>query len=128
MNKFSQVAKKETQLSPVMEGREKISMKEIKKDYGGVVTIVEFDFITTNDPKKGGESTFPVFAIAEDAGLCFFGGELLNRIARNWVSLYNGDIEAASDALKESGGVKVKLESKTTKGGRDFTAVTVLDD
>lgn len=126
MNKFSQVAKKETQLSPVMEGREKISMKEIKKDYDGVVTIVEFDFITTNDPKKG-ESTFPVFAIAEDEGLCFFGGELLNRIARNWASLYDGDIEAASNALKESGGVKVKLESKTTKGGRDFTAVTVLD-
>lgn len=127
MNKFSQAAKKQTQLSPVMEGREKISIREIKEQYKGVVTITEFDFITTNDPKKG-ESTFPVFAIEEDPSLCFFGGELLNRIARDWAALYEGDIEAASSALKDSGGVKVKLESKTTKGGHDFTSVTVLDD
>lgn len=125
MNKFTQLAKKQTTLSPVMEGRDKISTKQIKEDYPDGITITEFDFVTTTDPKKG-ESTFPVFAFAEDPKACFFGGEVLNRIAQEWAGAYGGDIEAASAELKKAGGVKVKLSSKEGKMGNTYTAVEVL--
>lgn len=127
MNKFTQAAIQETTLSPVMEGREKVPMKVIKERYPEGLTVTEFDFITTNDPKKG-PSTFPVLAFAEDPGAVFFGGDILNRICRKWADLYGGDIAAASEALKESGGVKIRLYSSETKAGNSFTAAEIIPD
>ncbi len=127
MNKFTQAAIQETTLSPVMEGRSKIPMKEIKERYPDGVTVTEFDFLTTNDPKKG-QSTFPVLAFAEDPAGCFFGGEVLNRICRKWADLYDGDVTAASEALKQAGGVKIRLYSSETRSGNSFTAAEIIPD
>lgn len=59
------VAQRETSLSRLMEGREKIKTEDIIKKYPNGVTLTEFDLVTIDD------STFPVFAFAENDKECF---------------------------------------------------------
>ena len=56
-NIFAEIAKKETSLSPVLQGRTKVSVSEIMSKYPDGVTIVEFDLIRTRD-KQGEESEY----------------------------------------------------------------------
>lgn len=124
-NKFVAIAKKETVLSEVMEDRTKLSVDEIIEKYPNGVTIIEFDIVTIEDPKKG-SSTFPVFAIKEDPETCFFGGAILSKIASEWANAYGGDIETASAELTKCGGVKIKMYAKKTKAGNNLTAVDII--
>lgn len=124
-NIFAEIAKKETSLSPVLQGRTKVSVSEIMSKYPDGVTIVGFDLIRTRD-KQGEESEYPVLAIEEDSSVCFFGGFVLHRIVKEWVALYSGDVAEASKSLTEAGGVKIKMHERKTKSGNNITTVEVV--
>lgn len=127
MNKFAEIAKRETSLSRVMEGREKMSVKDVIKKWPDGFTVTEFDFLTTFDSKKQEDVTYPVIAIKEDPKICFFGGAIIDKILKSWVAAYDGDIQAASDDLKADGGVKIRMYESRTKNGNNLMAVEVIE-
>lgn len=122
---FRKSAQSTTTLSPLMEGRLKVSMEDIMKRYPDGVTVNRFDFISYEDAKKG-QVTYPVLTIAEDDSVCFFGGYILTRICNEWTSGFDGDVEATSAALAENGGVKMKFKAGKTKGGNSVTTVEII--
>ena len=124
-NMFAQMAQRATTLSPIMTGREKITVEDIIANYPDGITVVEFDMITTPD-QNGQPSTYPVIAFAEDSSRFIYGGKALYDICTLWVSNFDGDIDATSAALKAAGGVKIKLAKSHTKQGRNFTQVEVI--
>ena len=109
-----------TTLSPIMEGRDKLTMEQVRDKYKDGVTVTEFDFITVK------EKTFPVLAIKEDAKVCFFGGHVLTKICNDWAAAYDGDVTAASEDLKAEGGVKMKFGKGQTHGGNSITTVQII--
>lgn len=125
-NKFAEIAKKETSLSRIMEGRTKVTQEQIMQKFPDGVTVTEFEFLTVNDPKKG-VSTFPVLTIAEAPAVCFFGGAILSKICAAWASACDGDAEQASEELKASGGCKMKFVNSRTKSGNNITLVEIVD-
>lgn len=120
MNIFAEIARKETTLSGLMGGKTKISVKDIRERYTDGVTLTAFD-IVEND-----ESPYSVFTIAEEPDKFVFGGEVITKICVQWVTHFDGDINKANDALRESGGVRLKFGIKTTKNNRTLTTVEVL--
>ena len=125
-NKFAEIAKKETSLSRIMEGRTKVTQESIMQKFPDGVTVTEFDFLTVNDPKKG-VTTFPVLTIAEEPTLCFFGGAILSKICAAWASACDGDAEQASEELKAAGGCKMKFVNSRTKSGNNITLVEIVE-
>jgi hypothetical protein len=121
-NKFTESAKRTTSLSRVIAGREKLEMKELVKLYPDGVTINEFDIV------NGSTNSYPVFAFAEDTEKYVNGGSGMIDTVETWASMYEGDVEGASIALKECGGVKIKFEYVKTQNGRDFCRPTVVDE
>ena len=43
-----------------------------------------------------------------------------------WAAEYDGDISAASNALSDEGGVKIRFSSGKTKSGNNLTNISVL--
>ena len=121
MNKFLAIAQDTLSLSKLMSARNQITTEEI---IGEELTIINFDFATITD--KGEEKTFPVLIFAEHPECYYNGGALLSKLCQAWASEYDGDIEAASDALEEAGGVKVKFRSTKTKSGNNLTSVDLI--
>ena len=121
-NIFATGAKEALGGSPVMLNRTKIATNEIIARYPNGITVTEFDVIAKAD---GG--SYPVFAFAEDSTRYFNGGALAAKVALKWGTMFDGDIEAASDALKAAGGVKVVLSVKKTKTGRTITGFDVVE-
>lgn len=120
-NIFSTIARKETSLSPLMDGRNRLSMDEVIANYPQGVTVNAFDFIGS------GEDAYPVFTFAEDAQKFAFGGTVFAGVARAWADMYDGDIEKASSELKSAGGVKMVFAKSRTKNGNTVTTVNVID-
>lgn len=120
---FKDVAKKATSGSFITEGREKIDMEDVIRLYGkGGVTITGCDMLKDSKGKP-----FGAFAFKEDKTKFFFGGQILNEIAKEWVVDFDGDFKAMSNALAEEGGVKVLLDTKKSKNGNTYTTVEVID-
>lgn len=120
---FKDKAKKVTSGSFITEGREKIDMEDVIRLYGKKgVTITGCDMLTDSKGKP-----FGAFAFKEDENKFFFGGQILNEIASDWVSEYDGDYKVMSEALAKEGGVKVLLGSKKSKNGNTYTTVEVVD-
>lgn len=118
---YSKAAEEALGTSYVIRGREKITTDELIARYPEGVTITEFDVIGSED------KTYPVFAFAEDPTLYFNGGALAQKIVEAWISLTDGDIDAASSGLKSTGGVKFRLEKQKTKqGGKTITVYHVV--
>lgn len=120
MNIFAEIARKETTLSPLMSGKVKISVKDIREKYTDGVTITAFDIV------ENGENPYAVFTIAEEPDCFAFGGEVMTKICIQWGAHFEGDVEKANDALAQAGGVRVKFDVKTTKSGRSVTTVEVI--
>lgn len=120
MAKFRQKAAKTTTISALMEGRTKLKTAEIISDYPQGVTVIGFDII------PGKDGSYPIFVIAEDPGVFFSGGIVMQNIVSDWMEDYGTDIEQANADLKAEGGVKIRLEQSTTRAGRNITRVTVL--
>ena len=121
MANFREIAAKTLSLSDLMAGREKMTTEDL---IGQTVTCVEFDFATITD--KGVEKTFPVLIFAEYPNHYYTGGTLLNKMCAAWASEYDGDISAASNALSDEGGVKIRFSSGKTKSGNNLTNISVL--
>ena len=119
---FREIAAKTLSLSDLMAGREKMTTEALN---GQTVTCVEFDFATITDPKQG-EKTFPVLIFAEYPNHYYTGGALLNKMCQAWAAEYGGDIAAASSALSDEGGVKIRFSAGKTKSGNNLTNIDVL--
>lgn len=117
---FREIAKKATELSELMNGREKIETGELIKKFPDGVTITAVDMIET------AEATYPVILIKEDDSIFYTGGIVLKKIVDQWLMAFNGDSEKCSEELTKDGGVMVKLEETKTKKNQNVTKVTVL--
>jgi hypothetical protein len=124
-NMFAKLAKRATQLSPIMDGREKITTEEVISTYPDGITITAFDLITTPD-SNGNPQTYPVIAFDEDKTKFIYGGKAMSDVVSLWVANFDGDIEATSNALSAAGGVKIKMFASKTRTGRNFTQIEVV--
>lgn len=120
-NKFSVAAKKATTLSPIMEGKERLTVDDVISLYPDYITIDGFDIITS------GAESYPVLTFAEDSSKFVFGGAIMNNICHDWAGLCDGDIEEASKQLGLAGGVKIKFEKTRTKAGNNLTKPIIID-
>lgn len=121
MSMFTDIARNATVLSPLMEGRDKISTAEIIATYPNGITMTQFDIL------NGEKGTFPVYTIAEDDKVFAFGGAVINKIVEAIVAQFNGSVDDASSALRANGGIKLRLSQGRTRGGNNVTLVDVLD-
>ena len=118
---FRKLAKKETELSELMNGREKISTEDVISNTPNGVTITAVDIIHSSDGDYG------VFHLKEYPSNFYCGGLILTKIAKSWISEFDGNASLCSEELAKSGGVKVKLAQKKTKSSkRDVTTVEVI--
>lgn len=120
MNKLRELAKELTSLSPIMEGREKVSTEEIiKGDTRGEITINKIDMV------KSGDKGYPVILYAEDDSKFYCGGMVLKKICEGWID-YCGSVDKVNDMLAKDP-VKVRLEEGRTKDGKNnITKVTIM--
>lgn len=120
MNIFKEIAKKETTLSYLMSGREKIDTDEIIANYPDGITVTEFEVIQV------GEDMYPVVTFSEDNTKFYNGGSVLMKICSGWLEHFSGDNESANIALAKTGGVKCKLSKSKTKSGNNITVIDII--
>ena len=119
-NIFTSIARRETTLSPLMEGREKIDTDEVINLYPDGFTVINFDMV------NAGLDSYPVLIIKEDSTKFIFGGAIMKNICAGWLEQFDGDIETASKALESAGGVRMKFEKARTKNGNNLTKPVIL--
>lgn len=124
-NMFAELARKATVLSPIIEGKTKISVGDIIATYPEGITITDFDMVTSTD-KDGNPDTYPVFVFSEDTSRFGFGGSVFKNICDNWIEHFDGDIETCAKALQAGGGVKMIFAQARTKSGRNVTTIKVV--
>lgn len=103
------------------EGLEKIDVADIIKTFPEGITIDGVS-LTLNKKKK---TEVAVFTAKEIPGKFFFGGVVLTDLANTWNEDYN-DFKKCTEALKEEGGVKLRLFTVESKTGNSYTAYEVL--
>ena len=119
--RFAALAKEATSLSEIMKGRTKVDVDEL---YDEEITITGFDLMTMTD-KSGEQKEFAVCTYAEDEGAFFFGGTVLTKICKSWLSDFDNP-EEASEALKAEGGCVIKMTKGKTKNGNKITNVEII--
>ena len=119
-NIFASIARKETTLSPIMEGKERITIDDVINNYPDGVTIDGFDMISTS-----GDS-YPVLTFKEDKDKFLFGGAIMNNICHGWLEHFEGDVETANSALVSAGGVKIRFTKSKTKSGNNITLPEII--
>lgn len=122
MANFKEIASRELTLSPLMVNRQQKKTDDL---IGQEVTVTEFDFASITD-KSGETKTYPVLLLKEYPDHYYNGGALLMKLCMAWTGAYDGDIEKASEELKNSGGVRLRFRSTKTKSGNNLTSVDVL--
>lgn len=118
------IAVKATQLSELMEDRDKIETEDIIKYYPDGITIIGADPITLTN-EKGEESSFWVYIFYEDENKFAFSGFVLNKIFDNVLEQCDGDLDEMNKEL-EKGELRVKLSTGKTKSKQQITNVKVL--
>lgn len=121
MYNFKAAALKATELSHLMNDKNKVSTEEIIKKYKGEITITAVDIAEQNDGVR-----YCVINFAEDAGAFYCGGIVLTKIVDAWLDDFAGNFTKLNAALKEFGGLKVKMCEEKTKKNNNITSVTVL--
>lgn len=119
MNKFKELAKKETTLSELMVGR-KLETEEIIAMLPDGATVIACDMVTTED------AHYAVVQFSEVPDAFYTGGLVLTHIVDAWIKEYDGDMTLLNHDLRESGGVKIKLTAKKTKNGKSVTSIEVV--
>lgn len=117
---FRSAAQNATTISKLMENRTRLTIDDVIKNYPQGVTITGFDLVQSDD------NPYAVVICAEAPDKFFFGGSILTKIVNEWVKSYDGDIDAASSDLGESGGVRMQFSHGRTKKGNSLTLVKVL--
>jgi len=120
MISFQQVASKTLAGCPLMANRTKVSTDRILAEHPEYITIMQFDFATSN------QGQYAVVELAEYPTSYYPCGMSITNICREWVEAYQGDIEQANADLKASGGCKLRLERVRTAKGNAFVKVIVL--
>lgn len=91
------------------------------------VTITKADIWAGKD-EKGNDYEMAAYLIKEDPTKACKGGLVLVKIIKEWISMYDGDVDAMNKDLEASGGVKVKLRKEfNPKTSKVVTIVEVLD-
>lgn len=120
MINFQAVASKTISDNLIMAGKSKVTTETIIKENPNHVTIMAFDFA------KGSQGEFAVVELGEYPQNYYPCGMCLTNICRGWSEAYDGDMTTANKDLRDSGGVKVKLERVRTSKGNQFIKVTIL--
>lgn len=107
--------------SRLQAGREKIETDQV---LGQTLTIIAFDFATIND--HGTEKVYPIVIFEELPDKFLNGGALLNKLCKAWAEEFDGDPEAASEALQEEGGVPVRFGTRRSASGNTYTTVEIM--
>lgn len=118
---FKKLAQKELALSPLMSGREQLKSEEIN---GKTLTMTEFDFVSIVD--HGVEKVYPVCIFAEYPDRYYNGGMLLYKLCNSFVAEFGGDVEAASNALFEYGGITLRFKIAKTRSGNNITTIEAV--
>lgn len=124
-NMFANIARRATTLSPIIEGKTKISVGDIIATYPDGITVTSFDMVSGTD-QSGETTTYPVFVFAEDDTRFGFGGAVFKNICEAWIANFDGDITSCAKALEANGGVKLKFAQARTKAGRNVTTIEVI--
>lgn len=124
---FKQSAISSTTLSKLMDNREKISTQDIMNRFPNGITVIGIDIIKSVDRRTGELSEYPVYIFAEDDSVFAFGGTVFNGIVQSWLKGFDGNVEACSNALKESGGCKFKITQAYTSNGTRYNSFVVVD-
>lgn len=128
---FKAVAQQATSLCPLMSGKEKLSTDDVVNK---TLTIVAFDFAPkfnkdgtpVVDPETGEADTFGVVVFKEMPDRYYSVGVVFTKVCRMWAAGFDGDAEAASQSLAESGGVQVKFAMSKTKAGNNLVNVIIV--
>lgn len=120
MFNFRKTALESTMLSKLQNDREKISTHDLIRRFPDGITVNAFDFATVDD------KTFAVVTFKEDDTKYYNGGTVLSKMCSAWAAGFAGDPGAASTALANAGGVKLKFVETKTKNGNNVTAITVV--
>lgn len=128
---FKRVAQENTLLSPIMVGKDKLDTDEI---INKELTIVGFDFAPKFDSagnrlvdeNTGEIETFGVVVFAEYPDYYYCVGAVFTKVCHAWAAAFSSP-EEASAALKAEGGVKVRFTPGKTRGGKNLTAVEILN-
>lgn len=119
-----EIAMKETTISDVMNGREKIKTEDIQTKFPNGITIDDIDLIENINYDEGTVDSYYVYAFKEDKSRFAFAGSVLKRIF-DTIGKECGGLEKARKAIAEQG-LKVQLFEGRTKVGRAVTLVKVL--
>lgn len=109
----------------IMQGREAIKTEIVIASYPDGITVIGADMISTTDTKTGELKEYASVIYAEDDTHYMNGGAALTDIVRAWGEGFES-YEEMSEALKQAGGVKIKMHRTTTKNGNNYTEVTVV--
>lgn len=118
MKDFKALARS-TKSDGLFKDRKRHKLEEMANMYPNGFTVIEFRKLS------GPNGPFWLFGYKEDPTSCFGGSSVLDKIAEAWSE--DGDIAAASDDLKASGGVKMVLKLTKSSTGRDYYDAVILD-
>lgn len=128
---FKEAAQKNTLLSAIMVGRDKLETEDVLDKE---LTIVAFDFAPkfdqhgkpVVDETTGEADTFGVVVFSEFPDKYYCVGAVFTKVCHAWEAPFDS-VEEASNALAAEGGVKVKFTASKTKKGNNLTAVEILN-
>lgn len=103
-----------TTLSPLMEGRDKISTNDIKKYHPNGISINAIDRI----------DDYFVFTFVEDEKAFAYTGAVMNKIFEKVVKEFDGDLGAVNEELAKEP-LRVILEDKVSAKDNKITYTTV---
>lgn len=118
---IKKVIKESLTISPLMDGKEKVTVEELV-ERGTPVAIIGIDPVTMPDRLKGGSSHTYVVATPTEF---FFAPTVLVKVFNNLIEAFEGDITAINTEL-ERGDVMLKMYKKTNSIGVEYTAVEIV--
>ncbi len=110
MKNYRELARKATQMSDLMIGREGTTQEEIIKVYDGRIIITAVDRVNV----RGNEYYICTFN-KKDKGYFFGSGTALTRILDDIIKDYDGSVSDFNNDLEEGGGLSVRLYKKQSK-------------
>ena len=121
LNEIEQLFVEQNEMSELMVDREKIETKDIIEEFPDGITITRFNKVLIEKEDEDADELY-VLLFAEKYDVFAFSGFVLKKFFDKLVERY-GNEDAANDALNDVGGIKVVLESSTTKKKQPITTV-----
>lgn len=121
---LKEIAKSNTTLSELMEGREKGNLENMCNK---VLTIDKVDTIKLYNTRTGNSDTIAIINFVEDEQNFYFGGVVWLNIINDWLTSCMGDILEVNKLLADEQ-IKVKMTREKTKNGNNITKVVIVDD